>query len=402
MICSKFGNLIAFSLVLFALPGCQAQTESSPQEASQSGQSNSQRDLQPDPETAKIIRQLAAQAAGISDPVFRKLASGATIPSPLRLENQPLSLIIMCVKVMDLPDEVVKERSAEFRFSSSTPNPNKLVKLLEPTTTVDCWTALHPKYIKNVTCNVKDDTATGEISFDAELYSGHVQYVASKVKENWQINEFSFPVRDWRFVRGEDGNWQWHDHFGHIKEERELPVQNIGGRVLIDDKQIQRGQIVFTMRAYPEFYFSSKVGPNGDFGFSIPAGKYIVTCSSRELSDRFGKRSKSGLVVDIEKGQSELVLKLKSAASDQVEIDLRNDAIAKNLVAAVQKSLESKTGHYGLFRDLKSLAEMDIPESSRAAVTEISKSILGSKFGLDTKSAHKPANEILKKFKQGR
>ena len=117
MICSKFGNLIAFSLVLFALPGCQAQTESSPQEASQSGQSNSQRDPQPDPETAKIIRQLAAQAAGISDPVFRKLASGGTIPSPLRLENQPLSLIIMCVKVMDLPDEVVKERSAEFRFS---------------------------------------------------------------------------------------------------------------------------------------------------------------------------------------------------------------------------------------------------------------------------------------------
>lgn len=319
MLCSKLRNLLVLSsLVLFALSGCQNQIEPSPQEVSQEAEANPKSD----PATAKIIRSLAAKAAGISDANFTKLVNGGSTPSPLCVQNQPLSLIILCHKVMSLPEEIVKQRSAEFQFSSSTPNATKLVKLLQPTSTIDCWTALHPEYIQNVTCNVEDDTATGEISFDAELYAGKVQYVASKDKETWQINEFSFPVRNWRFVRGEDGYWQWHDRFGHITKERELPKQLVVGEVLIDDKQMQRGRLVFTMRDYPEFYFLTKAGPNGEFGVSLPAGKYIVTCSSRELSDRFSDGAKSGLIVDIEEGQSKLVLKIETTPSDLSEVDL--------------------------------------------------------------------------------
>ena len=256
---------------------------------------------------------------------------------------------------MDLPDEVVKERSAEFRFSSSTPNPNKLVKLLEPTTTVDCWTALHPKYIKNVTCNVKDDTATGEIAFDAELYSGQVQYVASKAKENWQINEFSFPVRDWRFVRGEDGNWQWHDHFGHITKDRKLLMQNIACQVLLDDKQINPGQLIFKLRACPELYYLAKSTRNGAFGVALPAGKYIVTCDSRDLNDRFGDGSKSDLIVDIEEGQSELKLKIELTPADQAELVIKLEGEAEYLVDALQKFLATGKRRQDFKRNIERL-----------------------------------------------
>lgn len=381
MICSKFKIVLVLPLIILScLAGCQAQ------EDEQSVAHNAH------PETAKIIRQLAAAAAGISDADFTKLARSGSTPNPVLVSSQPLSLVVMCHAVMRLPEEVVKERDAEFKFSSFTPNPNKLVDLLRPTPTVDCWTMLHPKYITDVTCDVENDTATGVISFDAEHCAGHVHYVASKEDKNWQINEFSFPVRDWRFVRGEDGNWQWHDHFGHKTKDRQLPMQNLAGQVLLDDKPIQVGQIGFTMRSWPEFsFYSPKTGSKGNFKVSLPAGKYIVTCSSRELSDRFSDRSKSDLIVDIEAGQTELLLKLDSTPDDQAEVDVKLEAQAKHLVASLKKKLASGPKGIHFFGDFKTLTNMDVPESSRVAATDILKTALSSEFGLNTESMHRMA-----------
>ena len=138
MICRKFKIQFLLSfLFLIVAAGCHAQLETSPQEVSKSGK--------PDPDTAKIIRDLAPQAAGMPDADFKNLVGGG-VPDAVRSKNQALTHIIMCHIVMSLPEEMQKDRSPELRFSETTPNPSKLVDLIKPTTTVDCWTALHPKY----------------------------------------------------------------------------------------------------------------------------------------------------------------------------------------------------------------------------------------------------------------
>ena len=256
---------------------------------------------------------------------------------------------------MSLPEEMQKDRSPELRFSETTPNPSKLVDLIKPTTTVDCWTALHPKYITKVTCDVENNTATGKIVFDAGLYAGQVQYTASKVRGNWQINEFKLPAHNWRFILGKDGNWQWHDHFGHITKDRKLLMQNIACQVLLDDKPINPGQLIFKLRACPELYYLAKSTRNGAFGVALPAGKYIVTCDSRDLNDRFGDGSKSDLIVDIEEGQSELKLKIELTPADQAELVIKLEGEAEYLVDALQKFLATGKRRQDFKRNIERL-----------------------------------------------
>lgn len=383
MICSKLRILLVLPLlVLSGQVLCQAQR-------------TDRRNI--NPQLAMTIRQVAADAAGIADADFRKLATSGSTPDPLRMESQPLSLVIVCHAVRDLPTEVQKNRSTEFRFSSTTPNPNKLVKLLQPTDAVECWTALHPKYIKDVTCDVNNGTVTGVISFDAGLYAGQVHYAASKEKKGWQINEFSFPVRDWKFIRGKDGNWKWLDHFGHIKKDRELPKQDMVGRILLDGKPIRLGRLTFIMRNYPEFSFQANSGPNRDFRVSLPVGKYTVQCTSNDLDEKYHRQSTSELIVDVEKGQSELTLKIDSTSTGRSEVASRKEAQAELLIEPLRKSLESGELHRGFSIDLQKLASIDVTEGSRAAVTEISKTILTSKFESkrDTNTLHHKAIDVL-------
>ena len=341
----------------------------------------------PDRETAKIIRELAADAAGMPDVEFRKLANSGMTPDR-NSENQPLTLMLMCYTHFELSEKDFKDRLAEFRFSSLTPNMNKLVKLLEPSDAGDRWTALHSKHITKVTCNVDNNIATGVISFDAGMYAGLVHYTASKLADRWKIDEFSFPVHDWRFVDGDDGNWQWFDHFGRIEKDRVLPMQHIEGQVLLDDKPIQVRQLVFTLKAHPEYAFFAKTGRSGKFGVSLPTGQYIVTCKGDDLSDRFNDLSQSGLIVVVEKGQSEMTLDLKLTPQDQPEVTAKTEVQAKRLVAALQKKMASGDQGRHFLRDVEELVSMNVPESSRVAATGILKSILNTKY----KTVSKPSS----------
>ena len=300
MICNKLNILLILSLLFFS---CCAPTQA-----------------QKEAESAKIIRQLAPAAAGIPEKDFIKFANTGQAPDRNGINNnQPLTLIIMCHVVSDIPKEIYMDRFAEFQFSSLTPNPNKLVQLLKPSVDGERWSALQDQHITDLTCEVDDDTAKGIISFDAGIYSGQVHYTANKEGRNWQIDEFSFPVHDWRFTRNKDGNWEWFDHFGRIEKDRKLPLQDVEGKVLLDDQPLLVYNLKFSMVDYPEFDFlpwpsRRKRKPDEvEFMVSLPPGKYAVTFTGKEFpNDAYKRRSSSELIVEIEEGQSELEIELKS------------------------------------------------------------------------------------------
>ena len=271
--------------------------------------------LKSDPEAAKMIRKLAPAAAAMENEDFIKLLTTGQAVNVTSVENQPLSLVVLSAMALDLPEETYEDRNAEFSFSSLTPNPNKLVKLLCPglteTDAVGLCTMLHPQYITEVTCDAGDDSATGVITFDAGIYAGQVNYAATKADGNWQINQFSFPTRDWRFVRTEDGNWQWFDHFGLIESDRELPTQDVEAVVTIDGMPVS-GRLTFWMTDYPEFNFDAR-GDGGKFMVPLPAGKYTLTTNSSEVqNEKYSRLSTSDLIIEIAEGQSKVEIELSS------------------------------------------------------------------------------------------
>ena len=284
-------------------------------------------------EISKIIRRLAAEAAGIPNADFLKLARSGGSPDPVRLKSQPLSLIILCHRVMLLPKAVREKRDKELRFSESTPDPNKLVKLLKPRQQGDCWTALHSEYITDITCEVKDNTASGTISFDAGLYAGKVHYTAKRSWQKWRIQTFEFPAYNWKFVCGKYDIWQWHDHFGHITKNRKLPKQKVTGKVRHNAQPIRLGHLNFAMYACPEFQFRTRGGEDGEFMIELPAGKYFVTCFSPDLSERFRNGETTDLVIEIGNGQKEVHIDIELTPEDEAEIAKRKGAFAEKLVA---------------------------------------------------------------------
>lgn len=264
-------------------------------------------------ETATIIRQLAPSAAGMANADMSKLAMAATTPKATDVKDQTLTLVVLCEKILDLPEESYAERWDEFRFDLEfTPKPAALVRCLTPSTWLGYCSMLQPQYITKVTCDTDGESASGTISFDAGMYAGRVQYAASKTDAGWQIDEFSFPVRDWRFLRADDGTWEWFDHFGRFEEGRELPLQDVEGVVQLDGKPLDVTRLSFTLKNYPDFAFYAKEGEDGRFSVSLPPGQYrvVVRSGNPQLAEDYRQLSTTPLVVEIEDGQTELTLSI--------------------------------------------------------------------------------------------
>lgn len=70
-------------------------------------------------------------------------------------------------------------------------------------------TFLHADRITDCSCEVNGDTATGTVSFEVpELYRGNVDYVATRVGEVWEIQEFIMSAYHIHLVRNADGKWE--------------------------------------------------------------------------------------------------------------------------------------------------------------------------------------------------
>ena len=143
---------------------------------------------------------------------FDRLAHEPTVPSPSKVEDKSLTLMLLGLKVKD--DEKARE---QFRFLvDGYPQPSKLAEelcrerrtgerriLLEPVTFV------HTDRITDFTCIVHADRAAGTVSFKVTgLYQGKVDYVAQRLGGKWFIVEFIMPAYGIHIVRADNGQWK--------------------------------------------------------------------------------------------------------------------------------------------------------------------------------------------------
>ena len=71
---------------------------------------------------------------------------------------------------------------------------------------------IQPEFITHSACTTEGDRATGFVTFHAkELYSGKVDFVATRQKNTWRMEELHLPHYGIKLMLGKDGNWQHAD-----------------------------------------------------------------------------------------------------------------------------------------------------------------------------------------------
>ena len=163
-------------------------------------------------EDAKQIRQLIPAAAAMSKADMEKLATSEA-PSYDDIEDKSFTLQVLAMKLnKDRSDEQVEE----FQMLTETPKPSDLAaemyrvrRIGQLKIPLGPVTAIHPERITDFTCDVKEDTARGTVSFKVpELYQGKVSYVARKKGDKWRVEEFLLPAHKIHIARGDDGRWR--------------------------------------------------------------------------------------------------------------------------------------------------------------------------------------------------
>jgi hypothetical protein len=90
------------------------------------------------------------------------------------------------------------------------PKPVLLARESGRTQQLGYYSMIQPDRITDFTCEVDGDRAQGTVSFKVpELYAGTVQFVAERGANEWEIKEFGLPIHEWKFVRTEEGTWEW-------------------------------------------------------------------------------------------------------------------------------------------------------------------------------------------------
>ena len=62
-------------------------------------------------------------------------------------------------------------------------------------------------------------------------------------------------------VLNDDGNWEWFDHFGRIEIDRKLPLQDVEGKVLLDNQAAARQQLEVLNGGLPRIRISTLAVP---------------------------------------------------------------------------------------------------------------------------------------------
>lgn len=160
---------------------------------------------------AADIKALIPAATAMSLDDLKKLATATEGFKPSDFAEQSLTLILLSVQ-----RGRSEEAEKEFKWLSETADPRAVVdemrrqgpilkKLglhLEP------FTCVRADRITGCTCTVKEDTATGTVSFQVpDLYAGKFDYVAKRNQGKWQIVELMMPARKIHIVRNEKGTW---------------------------------------------------------------------------------------------------------------------------------------------------------------------------------------------------
>jgi hypothetical protein len=194
-------TLTVIGLFALILAGCA-------REDKQSGAGNDEKQADVAKVTAEI-RQLLPAAAGMPYREFELMATSSTAPSLEGFENQPLSLVVLMLRghLLDGSREKLK---AEFDYISiGPPKPSDIAEAMSVSRGKDYASVIQPDYIDDLTCDVQDGKASGQVSFTIkDCFKATVQFAAEKRDDKWQITKFSLPVNQATTVLGDDGKWK--------------------------------------------------------------------------------------------------------------------------------------------------------------------------------------------------
>ena len=157
------------------------------------------------------VQELIPAAAGIKASDFDDLASGGQSPKIQRFKDQSLTLLLICQPVSI--DELSDDESREFEHLNAAPNPRKMVDWilstkLESEDRGALVTAVPAKGIKNCSCQIEGDLASGKFQYEIpEFCRGEVQFTARKDRGAWQITEFSMPAKGVKLTL-QEGIWK--------------------------------------------------------------------------------------------------------------------------------------------------------------------------------------------------
>lgn len=158
----------------------------------------------------QVKEQIKSQlpvAASMRAADLERLGQATAVPSIKLAESQSLTVLVLQLNPNHL-DLSASDFSAEFRWlTDGIPHIADLLDALQATPGMT--TIVQPGAVKELTCELEGDTASGTVHFRLEAFLEiRANYVASLREDKWQLVEFSLPVSQAKTRLDNDGNWK--------------------------------------------------------------------------------------------------------------------------------------------------------------------------------------------------
>ncbi len=158
------------------------------------------------------VKELVAEATGIANEDWVKIATATELPTPSSMDNQSLSLILFSMAEIE-PQEFASKApdfSRDFHYlTPNIPKPAEIAKAIWISKSKGYASFIQPEYVTDATVNIANDSAHGSVSFKATgLYEGRVNYVARQTESHWRIEELHLPNSGLSLQRSDGGEWK--------------------------------------------------------------------------------------------------------------------------------------------------------------------------------------------------
>jgi len=121
---------------------------------------------------------------------MRKLVTSSTVPLVSEQENQPLSLVLMCLNATRghaSPGQPARDSRSTVP-NGTIPRPGDLAGVISKTQFFGAFSLIHGGTVQKVTCGIEGDTASGLVHLEIErTFSVRVEYQAAKVNGKFRL-----------------------------------------------------------------------------------------------------------------------------------------------------------------------------------------------------------------------
>ena len=162
-----------------------------------------------DPQEVVDWKKLLSEAASIPLDEFNNLAGDIKGPNTTAVRGEPLSLVLLMLNPFQAAEENEKVRRDFWYLTERLVKPSELVAAVTISRNQGYASFLQPEYITNLEAEEAGDTAVGHAGFTVpKLYSGRVEFKASRNNGNWLITEFTLPNYGITLRIDSEGEWQ--------------------------------------------------------------------------------------------------------------------------------------------------------------------------------------------------